>query len=67
MRLGSGIEANPPCRNGAAARIARRKLILDLIAERRNREGDPAIGASIERYIIADELARVEAECVIGS
>lgn len=65
MRAGSGVEN--PCRSGVSVRIAQRKLILDLIAERRQREGDPGIGGSIERFIIADELSRVEAECVVGS
>ena len=67
MRLGSVVDGNHQFHNAVAARIARRKAILDLIADRRRREGDPEIGAAIERHILDDELSRIEAECVVGS
>jgi|SRR5271165_5340864 len=43
-----------------AARLALRKRILDLIDQRRESERDAGIGGSIERRIIAEELALIE-------
>lgn len=48
------------CLDDGARRLARRKLILDLIDTRRVRESDPGIGASIERQILAEELSSME-------
>jgi hypothetical protein len=46
--------------SGTPARLECRKQILDLIDARRQREGDPGIGGSIERCILAQELAQTE-------
>ena len=44
----------------SAERLSLRKRIIDLIDQRREREGDAGIGGSIERCILADELALIE-------
>jgi hypothetical protein len=47
-------------RLGAHFRLVLRAAILAEIAARRILEGDPGIGASIERQIIDRELAQLE-------
>ena len=48
-------------RNDIAERLALRQDILDLIYLRRAMEGDPNIGASVERQILGSPLGPEEA------
>ena len=43
-----------------ALQLMRRKQILDIIGDRREMEGDPAIGSAIEERMIQEELDELE-------